>query len=357
MKILINGNFLNRNLTGIERFALETCSRLDKIIKPEDEFFLLAAKNAKFIPDFKNIKIIQSEKRIKAFPLWDMITFKKALKKTGAYGLNFSNTAPLGKYAGFSFIHDIYAKDCPKDFSSFKDRLIRLYSCFSYRNIAKNADMVFTVSSFSRKRIMETYGTKEDKITVIPNGWEHFKEIKSDEDVFKRFPLLLKKDFFFTLGSLSKRKNLKWICEYASKHPDDFFAVSGKTISGLVPPELEALKKLSNVLLLGYVSDGEVEALMEKCRAFVMPSYYEGFGIPPLEALSCGARIIVSNSTSLEEIYREYAGCINPDSADTDLNELLKEKKLSPAPLLEKYTYSNAAKLLYESLKKSIQPL
>lgn len=351
MKILINGNFLNRNLTGIERFALECCIRLDKLLTENDDFYILVSSNAKNIPDFENIKIIKSPHSIKKFPEWDLKVFKKACKALNAKALNFSNTAPYGKYCGFSFIHDIYAADCPKDFTSFKDKLVRLYSLFCYKNIAKNADIVFTVSDFSKKRIMQKYKVKENRIKVIPNGWEHFINIKEDENIFKKFPELLQKDFYFTLGSLSKRKNLYWIATYAEKNPDEHFAISGKAISGLIAKELEVLKKLKNVTLLGYVSDEEVKALMKKCKAFVFPSYYEGFGIPPLEALSTGSRAIVSKTASLPEIYKNSVHYIDPFSTDVSLKELLKEEVTSADSILKEYSYDKAAELLLKEIR------
>ena len=110
--------------------------------------------------------------------------------------------------------------------------------------------------------------------------------------------------------------------------------------------------KLSNIVFLGYVSDGEVKALMKNCAAFVFPSYYEGFGIPPLEALSTGAKIIVSDSASLPEIYGDTAAYINPYNTDCSLLEL-SEKTVSKEAVervLKKYTYRNAAERLYEIL-------
>ncbi|MBP5284479.1 MAG: glycosyltransferase family 4 protein, partial [Treponema sp.] len=305
--VLINGNFLCRNLTGIERFAYETCRQLDILLDKKSEqsisFAVLVPSNARIIPEYKNIRICISEKPLESFPRWDMFTAAHEAKKLNAVLLNFSNTAPCGKNCGFSFIHDIYAKDFPGDFTTFRDKLIRLYSCFHYRNIAKNARLILTVSDFSRKQIQKAYNVSDERIRVIPNGWEHFNSIKEDNSVFERFPELTRKPFFFTLGSLQKRKNLKWIYEYASSHPEQNFAISGKAIGGMQTGELSSLGELPNVILLGYVSDGEVKALMKKCLAFVFPSYYEGFGIPPLEALSAGARIIVSDAASLPEIY------------------------------------------------------
>ncbi len=350
--ILINGNFLCRNLTGIERFAWEVCKKMDSFLTEDDDIHLLVPANAKKIPELKKIKIEKSSKSIKSFPLWDMGIFALACKKLNATGLNFSNTAPLGKLCGISFLHDIYAKSFPGDFVTFKDKLIKLYCRFSYKNISKNAKMVLTVSDFAKKEIQKAYKVPDSRIEVIPNGWDHFKDVEADAKIFERFPQLKTKEFYFTLGSLSKRKNLKWIADYASKHTDETFAVSGKAISGLVPPELESLKKLENVVLLGYVTDGEVKALMQQCRAFVFPSYYEGFGIPPLEALSCGAKVIVSDKASLPEIYKDTVLYIDLKNTDISLPELLKNETQSPDAVLEKYTYENAAKKVLSVLQK-----
>lgn len=352
--ILINGNFLCRNLTGIERFAYETCHCLDELLSQENagdmELSILVPANAKVIPDYKNISIIPAL-ALKSFPRWDLLYFPKICRRFHAEGLNFSNTAPFGRKCGYAFLHDIYAYDFPADFTSFKDRLIRAYSCFHYKNIAKKAKKILTVSEFSKKQIQKAYNVEENRISVIPNGWDHFKSIEEDDGIFQKFPVLTEKPFFFTLGSLQKRKNLKWIVEYAKNHPGQTFAISGKTISGMESDQLENLASLKNVVLLGYVSDGEVKSLMKKCLAFVFPSYYEGFGIPPLEALSAGAQIIVANSASLPEIYKKSAHYIAWDSTNCDLNDILNESVEDPAAVLSEYTYENAAKRLFEVLK------
>ncbi len=349
--IIINGDFLCRNLTGIERFAFEICKHLDSLIEKE-KIGIYIPKNAKVIPYYNNIKIILSKKECKVFPLWEHYEFGKFIRKNKYTPLDFSNVTPLGT-KGIVFIHDIYAKLYPQDFSQFRDRLINIYMCVMYKYAAKNAKLLLTVSEFSKNQICSTYKVSPDKIYVIPNGWDHFKEIQPDDSIIKNNPKL-QNDFYFTLGSLSQRKNLKWVAEYAQNNPNENFAISGKMLSGLVPHELEILKTLDNVILLGYVSDEQVKALMQKCKAFVFPSYYEGFGIPPLEALSCGTKIIVSKSASLPEIYGETAHYIDADNTNVELSELLTQPVAKPDEILEKYTYENAAKDLYKVLSKYI---
>ena len=347
--IIVNGAFLCRNLTGIERFAFEICKNLDNII-PKDKIGIFIPANTKIKPKYKNIKCLYSKKECKRFPYWDHIIFRNFVKKNHFIPLSFSNVAPLF-CPGIVFIHDIYAKLYPKDFSSFKDKLIKIYMCMMYFYAVRSAKLLLTVSEFSKKQIAKTYKIPEEKIFVIPNGWDHFLAIEDDFSIFEKFPLLKARDFYFTLGSLSKRKNLKWIADYAEKNPKELFAISGKAISGLVPDELKKLQTLKNVMLLGYVSDGNVKALMKKCKAFIFPSYYEGFGIPPLEALSVGAKVVVSNAASLPEIYHDCAYYISPDNTDVNLEELISKNVENPSKILEKYTYKNAAHRLYQLLE------
>ena len=344
-KVLINGDFFCRRLTGIERYAYEITLRLDKICKP-DEIALIIPNNAVNIPEFSNIKLIRHKKNIKSHLWWQMVTLQWFLVTHREYiVLEFGNTC-LPFASGIVFLHDIYCEFFPKDFTSTRDRIIRVYNRWQYRLISKKAKRIVTVSYFSKNQIAQTYNINPDRIKVIYSSWNHFRNIRADYPIFDDFPVL-SKPFYFSLGSLSKRKNLKWIIEYAKKTPESIFAISGTSLSTVKVNELDNGIP-PNIILLGYLDDSKIKALMTQCKAFILPSYYEGFGLTPLEALSCGAQIIIAKAASLPEIYGNTAHYIDPFNTDVELDKLLSEPVEKPDAILAKYSYDTSARMVYD---------
>jgi glycosyltransferase involved in cell wall biosynthesis len=280
-----------------------------------------------------------------------MVTLQWFLLRHREYTvLEFGNTC-LPFAPGIVFLHDIYCEFYPEDFTSFRDKIIRAYNRLQYRLITSRAKKIITVSYFTRNQTAETFHIKPELISVIYSSWEHFKLIKADNSVFNEFPMLKEKDYYFSLGSLSKRKNIKWIIEYAKKHPETTFAISGTSLPTVKADELDNVESLNNIILLGYLDDSKIRALMEKCRAFLLPSYYEGFGLTPLEALAAGAQIIIANAASLPEIYGNTARYIDPCDSDINLDALLQRQVESPEKILDLYSYDKAAVKVYEIIK------
>ena len=134
------------------------------------------------------------------------------------------------------------------------------------------------------------------------------------------------------------------------KNPDTVFALSGVSLPTVKADELDNSVP-RNIVLLGYLDDSKVKALMERCEAFILPSYYEGFGLTPLEALSCGAQVIVAKAASLPEIYGNTAHYIDPYNTDVDLDDLLREEVDKPDGILKKYSYDTSAHQVYELIQ------
>ena len=348
-KVLINGDFLCRSLTGIERYACEITNRLDKISNPS-EIAIAIPSYLENIPDYKNINIIKLQKKSKSNIRWQMLTLQGFLLQNKEYTiLEFGNTA-LPFSPGIVFLHDIYCEFFPDDFITRRDKFYKLYNRIQYRIIAKKAKKIITVSEFSRNEICNALNINPSKIEVIYSSADHVKTIDVDMSVFDKFSILREKPFYFSLGSLSKRKNIKWIVDYAKKNSQVLFAISGTSLFTVKVDELEN-KIPENIILLGYLDDSQVKALMSHCKAFILPSYYEGFGLTPLEALVCGAQIIIAKAASLPEIYGKTAHYIDPYDINIDLNDLLEEPVSNPDDIIRKYSYDTAAMQTYKIIQ------
>ena len=101
-----------------------------------------------------------------------------------------------------------------------------------------------------------------------------------------------------------------------------------------------------NLKFLGYVSDEEAKTLMRDCKAFLFPTFYEGFGIPPLEALSTGAKVVVSDASCIREIFENSVYYIDPYNSDIDLKKLLDTPVESSEKILNKFSWRKSAEEL-----------
>ena len=109
---------------------------------------------------------------------------------------------------------------------------------------------------------------------------------------------------------------------------------------------------IRNLKTIGYITDEEMAFFMSKCKAFLFPSLYEGFGIPPLEALYFGARVLCSNSTCLPEIYKDYVTYFDPYDYDVDLDKLLEKPVNKSKEIFDLYSWDKSAKQLLNIIKQ-----
>jgi len=338
-KFLVNGKFLAQRTTGVQRVARELLNALDQI-SSEGDFLLVAPANAIDIPKFQNIKVLQTNTPASIF--FDQIKIPLLSVKMKIPALHLCHTGPFLK-PDYVMIHDANVEKNPQWFTK---RIVVWYKLIHWV-CAKRAKKIFTVSDFSKNELAAVYKIPQSKIVNIGNGWQHVEKNKANECAAAKYNLE-NKNFFFSLGTKAPHKNLKWIYEYATKHPSETFAISGSSY-GRIFGKIDMFIP-SNVRFLGYLNDSDVRSLMQDCKAFLFPSFYEGFGIPPLEALSAGCPVVVSDIPVMREIFGESVHYIDPNNTEIDLNTILKKTVATAIPVLEKYSWEKSAVKLRECL-------
>lgn len=292
MKYYINGRFLTQRITGVQRYAREMTLALDQLLqeRPLDynEYTILAPKN---IIDELPCKCIQFKVCGHLYGhLWEQIELPYYAKD--GYLLNFCNCAPLIKKRQAVTIHDAAIAVFPAAYS-WK---FRSWYRIMYTILGKRLNTIFTVSKFSRHELHKYFGIPEEKIHITYNGTEHLMKIKPDDRILQKIP----KDYILAVSSQNPTKNFKLILRAAEQLPNIHFVIAGGSNTKIFKTNEE--KFLANVKYVGYVTDRELVSLYRHARAFVYPSLYEGFGIPPLEAMVNKCPVIVSDQASLPEI-------------------------------------------------------
>jgi Glycosyltransferase len=343
-KFAVNGRFVVRKLTGQERFARELLAELDKLVLPGDiEMVVPIYARKESIPVYQNIKIVRYG-NIKSL-FWEQIDFLYYIIKNKRYALNLCTTCPILN-PGLNTIHDINQNVNPNYFKNFYGRLSTIWHKIMLNSTLLLGKKMLTVSEFSKKEMLTHLKVRPNFITVIGNGWQHINRIIPDMGIFDRFPNLKENQYYFAASSLTPQKNFRWIIEVSKRNSNFLFAIAGNKM-GLTNFNVE---NTPNLCFLGYVTDEEMKALMMNCKAFIHPAKYEGFGIPPLEALANGADVIVARSSCLPEIFEDCVHYIDPENSNVDLEVLLKEPVADRNKVLDKYSWSIMAHKLYDVL-------
>lgn len=331
--VVIDGWNIGGNLGGAQRYGTEIIKELDILLTDDIECFLFLREGQGENLDLGRIKkrYFRSRKKIEYY--FEMLFY--AVKLDAIY-IEFNNGVPMGRRSIITR-YDMF----PFYSMHGTSRINKLKSRMKAYLMAIKATKIVTISEYSKATIIENIPwINQGKIEIIPCGWQHIKNVKEDESILEKHSLR-KKEFFFYIGRLAKNKNINWIFKVADNNPDQRFVVSG---------ELQSVEKFKfydginrNIIYTGGISDEEMVGLYRNCKAFIFPSFMEGFGIPPMEALSFGVPIIISNTSSLPEVYGDSAHYIDPNKYDYNLENLLKEPVSNPNKVLERYTWKESA--------------
>jgi len=228
-------------------------------------------------------------------------------------------------------IHDLAFEHLPETFTRRGSFQLKL----TVRRTAKKAARIATVSEYSRQDLLRTYHLPPEKVAVTYNGIEpHFtpqpKSPGEAGEIRQRFGIA--RDFLLAVGSLQPRKNLvRLIRAYAKlRNENENFTrqlvIVGRKLwlADEIFAEVKKQRWAEDVILTGYVADEDLPALYRSASAFVYPSLFEGFGLPPLEAMACGAPVVTSDISSLPEVTGDAALLIDPRDEQSLANALIE---------------------------------
>lgn len=228
--------------------------------------------------------------------------------------------APLGRPCSFSFtVHDLIHLEVEAEISFAKS----LYYSWVVKPALRNSAVVFTVSEYSRERILDWSGVEPEKVVVVGNGVDM---TFSPEGVHWQNP----RPYLLYVGNQKPHKNVEALVAAfaASELADDFEMILTGVLFESVAKAIRAHGLEDRVRALGLVAETDLPALYRSAHALVMPSRYEGFGLPLVEAMASGVPVLSSNKTSLPEVGGNAVSYFDPDDQDSfvaGLNELLDQ--------------------------------
>lgn len=271
--------------------------------------------------------------------------------------LHVQYTAPLfpGNVPLIVSVHDVSFLSHPQYFTPFRRRQLRI----TVRRTVRRAQKVLTVSEFSRRSIIDAYRLPEDKVVVMPNAASsRFRPIAREAasaSVRARFGI--HGPFLLTVGDLQPRKNhlglIRAFDDVMRAHPDwqhQLVLVGKETWFSPVIHQAVARSPFAHrIVFTGFVSDDDLAALYGSCEMFVFPSFYEGFGLPILEAMACGRAVACSNTSAIPEVADSAALLFDPSSVP-EMARAIRDLLVDPAlrARMERLALARAAHFSWE---------
>jgi glycosyltransferase involved in cell wall biosynthesis len=309
----VNGRFLTRPITGVDRFAFEVGDRWLRDYCADKAVRVLAPKRAECTPQLGPYQV-QLIGRLQGHA-WEQVEVPFICKDE--FVLNLCNTAPVLHRSQLVVLHDAAFMEYPANYS----RLFKAWYPLMFKAIIKNSRAIATVSEFSASQLMRHFHIRANAIDVIYESGEHVRRPDADLGILKRCGIT-DRNYVLAVGSRSANKNFQAILAAAKLLTDlnvKVVAAGGSNSRIFAGTNIE----MDNLVLTGYVTDAELRALYENAQCFVFPSFYEGFGLPPLEAMECGCPVVASNRASIPEVCGNAALYFDP-SDPANLAEQLR---------------------------------
>lgn len=357
MKIAIDARGANLyNGTGIGTYTNNLVNNMINI-KSSNKFLLFCSGELNENFNKNNTEIIFSSGRHGSF--YEQYYFPSKVKSSEADLYHLPQNG-IGLKHDMNFptvvtIHDLIPYLMPETVGKgYLERFLK-----EMPNIISNSAGIITVSEYSKKDILKFFSFyPEEKIYVTPLAANsNFKPLdKSQSKLYVKKTYNINNPYILYIGGFSSRKNALGLINAFKDSYDSFNQPYTLLLGGSLKDEGEKLfnyvkdNNLSDkIIFCGYLEERELPILYSGCDAFVYPSFYEGFGLPPLEAMSCKAPVITSNLTSIPEVADNSSILINPydkDDLSRALVKLLNDKYLKEE--LSEKGYKNSLNFTWE---------
>ena len=320
MHIAIDAHSVGAQLAGNETYAVNLIEALAEIDRSNRYTLYVTKQSAvdRFTNRWPNFQV---KRTLPHTPLVRIpLTLSIELRKNRIDVLHVQYTAPPRMPCPLvATIHDLSFEHLPETFKRRSRAQLRL----TVRRTAKKAAQILTLSDFSRRDIIETYDVDPESVYVTPPAApSQFAPVTNETELRRiRRTYGIQRDYILALGSIQPRKNLvrlinayESLCRNEPAAPWPQLVLAGKR--GWLEAETIGAAKVAqarqNILLIGYVPDADLPALYSGATCFAYPSYFEGFGLPILEAMKCGTPVIAGNRTSLPEVAGDAAILVDP---------------------------------------------
>lgn len=355
--IVINGRFLTRPISGVERYAIELIAQIDQLIGSAEfretglNVEILMPHTMQSLPSFKNISI----RKIGFLRghLWEQVELPFYTRKN----LLFCpcNSAPIAKRRKVVTVHDASVCSVPDSYSF----AFRLWYRILIPLIGKTATRIITVSEFAKKDICYHFKIKPSKVDVIYHGADHIDRGVIDEDFMKTHGLK-KQSYVLSIGTFTKNRNFNTVEEalQISRHPETLYVIAGETKPKIFNKSRVLRNK--NTLILGHIDLNKLKTLYTYAICTIVPSFYDSFGFPAVESIRCGTPVIASGSAALPEICNSAALYIDParkKDISEKINIMLEDKEVrkkmvsEAGNLAKQYTWEKTARITLQKLQ------
>lgn len=315
----INARFLTRAVTGVERVAMEVIGQWAKQMLPDGTLpvgqvrlspRLIAPRTARpLVSPWPTIPLVQAGRL--SGHLWEQLELP--FLTAGTHLLSLCNTGPVFKRRHWIFLHDAQTFAIPENFRPS----VRWWYRLLFVLCSRNSRAILTNSCFSKDELARYLRLPRRRIHVAWLGADHMARISAEPPsagIRQALADLQDRPFVLCVASHNPNKNFSLVTQALRQMGDEAPAClvvgkpGGQVFAGTDPHD-------AGMAVLGYVTDAELAGLYRQAQALLFPSFYEGFGLPPLEAMWFGCPAIVSRTSAMPEVCGDAALYCDPHSA------------------------------------------